>query len=96
MDDGDARIAHKILIVKREKVRNAMDPHRRDQARIVHLNAHHGVRDDQATPFPVCRFAVDEKSELALDEFGPTICFSSGETKAVPIRRPRTNIPELG
>ena len=72
-----------------------MDPHGRDEARIVHLRARHRMGDQQIPPLLMDSLAVFEKSELAFYKPCSAVHFGNRKTVPIPLGRTGTRIPEL-
>lgn len=73
-----------------------MNAHDSDQTRVVHLYSRDAVSDYDPAPFPMSCFAVRGKAEHGFNLGCERIRFEDSESEAVAVRRPRSDIPELG
>lgn len=73
MDCSHVGIAAKITDIQREESYYPVHVHCSDKPGIVHLHARHSMHHNQATPFRVYCWTVEEKRQEALDQARPPI-----------------------
>jgi hypothetical protein len=95
MDNSNAFISGKILLIKRRNMSDAMDLHRRHKTSIVDLDADYGMCDHQPTPLGVYSFIVGQEGKAIFNQFGAPIGLGSAQSVTILRWRPRANIPKL-
>jgi hypothetical protein len=96
MDGSDAGEAAEVSGVEGQEMGEAVDPHRGDKARVVHLNAGNGMGNQEPSPLLVNRRTVGKEDEATLNASHPPIGLGHRQAKASSCRyRAGADIPEL-
>jgi hypothetical protein len=88
--------SREVADVESEDFSDSMRLHRRDEARVVRLAAHHRVFDDQAPPFRVGARRVRQRDQVPLDLFDFRRRLRDGESEPIAGDWARENVPEFG
>jgi hypothetical protein len=79
---GDVRVAREVFSVKGQEVGDAVDLHRDNQPRMVHLHASDRVTDEELSPFLIRGHTIRQEPKVTLDDPCPPFGLREYEAEA--------------
>jgi hypothetical protein len=95
MHCGETAETFKVGHLQREYMAHTVNAHGGGQSRIVHLNTHYLVPDDNPAPLSINGFTIWQKTHADLDCTHLTFSLGHRQTKTIALLRARHYVPKL-